>query len=1215
MSTAADRTGRRGIALASLRVEEAGYTFREKTTSDFGIDAEIETTSAQDRPTGNLLAVQVKAGKHCFKRPDNDGWWYPVSQKKHMYWSGYCLPVVLLLVNVDTGDVFWQVVEPATTISTGKNWKIHVPRRNTLATAQDVWPNLAGGRLARARETFALTQNRLPPAATRHLAALADQDPDVASLLAHHLALADSAEQATRSLLRQPPRWLAEAPALAWKIVGGYAVEHDYPALGASAYEKAAERDAGAAGTLLATAGINLMGSQPKRAKRLLSRALKTGGDQLTARLGLTILAHPSDDATAIAEPPELTGTAADTSVVAQQFLAENSIRRADLNAAVAHHRAALALAPDSSSAMLRLASALLRRHITANAQPADLGEALSLAEQALAQRHMWSGPTTDALAAVVQALWFLGDYPALLSRALPAPLGTATAAESCNEDIGRFAAPAAHLLGRDDLVRDILSRLPKGTRRTLLALQLDQPPDDPVTAHEELLEQALAEDEPEVAVTAVLRLAHLGHDRTDALTDAHARGVVPTEYLDVPKAIVLLARDRSAGLAALRQLAPSSIVAAEVLVQALAEAGTTDQAVAAVDAALRRHAQQIFHLLKVDVLRRAGRHDEANVAARAALLDDRLHRYERRQLFKRVAADAGARDDPHEVIRLCQSALAGTPAAFADRELVWWLIQCQLNLGAIADAWDTWDRCRLPPVEADEVQVWTALHAWHGWDDDALAAGIALARQWRADVRLAGKLLTALMLRSAELTDPAPASPSHDEADGGTVAVGADAELAAALYAEVDQYCTRHGDAALIQRLPADIDALLTQIGPPLRAKADAYRHIAAMLRQLRAPLGLLAEAARAPYAAAILHRAGGMVFAATPSPDEFDREVTAARAALHGIVVTEATALHLSAVLGRGAALRARFSTVLLPRASRQDILEALLDAKRGTRGSGMLTWNPDADVPIYADLAAADKDHLLACAVRLDNEASDCEIVPSNGEDHLPAALADMSPAWTAPLQLATDQAVPLWSDDVGLRRLAAAENIAAFGTLALLHVLQEIEPDDRHLDDTEAIDELLIDEWVADMPWDLQRTIGRAQQDDHPALLAMLTRPWRYSEPDAVAIAATGVLQARERGSVEHERLFKAVAVGLAGAMQEPERMLMLFSALLARDTRDVAADLAMYMRWLEQVAAEAGLGDLRVHLDGACAEIEAFTGRHECRVDLAQRVERLVNSTA
>jgi predicted nucleic acid-binding protein len=50
-------------------------------------------------------------------------------------------------------------------------------------------------------------------------------------------------------------------------------------------------------------------------------------------------------------------------------------------------------------------------------------------------------------------------------------------------------------------------------------------------------------------------------------------------------------------------------------------------------------------------------------------------------------------------------------------------------------------------------------------------------------------------------------------------------------------------------------------------------------------------------------------------------------------------------------------------------------------------------------------------------------------------------DLHEAWASAISLAKNKGLPLWSDDVALRSIAADQGVPAFGTYALLGTLTE------------------------------------------------------------------------------------------------------------------------------------------------------------------------------
>jgi len=78
-------------------------------------------------------------------------------------WLGHALPVLVVLVDLESGEMYWQRVSAATVIKTGKSYKIEVPRRQALATAGAEWPEIASGLEQHAVSRFEYSLLSVPP--------------------------------------------------------------------------------------------------------------------------------------------------------------------------------------------------------------------------------------------------------------------------------------------------------------------------------------------------------------------------------------------------------------------------------------------------------------------------------------------------------------------------------------------------------------------------------------------------------------------------------------------------------------------------------------------------------------------------------------------------------------------------------------------------------------------------------------------------------------------------------------------------------------------------------------------------------------------------------------------------------------------------------------------------------------------------------------------
>jgi hypothetical protein len=121
------QTERLGVSALDYFFSHNGWIFREQTTHDYGIDAHVEIVENQ-RPTGKLIAIQIKAGQSFFKEEVDDSYVFRTDDKHVAYWVRHSMPVVLFLYDPETKNAYWQRVSRETVEATGKGWKILVPK-------------------------------------------------------------------------------------------------------------------------------------------------------------------------------------------------------------------------------------------------------------------------------------------------------------------------------------------------------------------------------------------------------------------------------------------------------------------------------------------------------------------------------------------------------------------------------------------------------------------------------------------------------------------------------------------------------------------------------------------------------------------------------------------------------------------------------------------------------------------------------------------------------------------------------------------------------------------------------------------------------------------------------------------------------------------------------------------------------------------------------
>jgi hypothetical protein len=132
------QTERLGVnAVERIFIKELGWIFREQTVADWGIDAQVEVAN-DSRPSGRLLALQIKSGKSFFQKKKGNIVFH--GKRRHLeYWISHSLPVLVVLHNPETNETFWQRVNyEDVKYQDYENWSIEIPRENILdAHARD----------------------------------------------------------------------------------------------------------------------------------------------------------------------------------------------------------------------------------------------------------------------------------------------------------------------------------------------------------------------------------------------------------------------------------------------------------------------------------------------------------------------------------------------------------------------------------------------------------------------------------------------------------------------------------------------------------------------------------------------------------------------------------------------------------------------------------------------------------------------------------------------------------------------------------------------------------------------------------------------------------------------------------------------------------------------------------------------------------------------
>lgn len=100
---------RAGVLRVEALLNAARLIFRETPNADVGIDGYIELVDDSGQATGATVATQIKSG-NSYLIGDGNFWNYYPSKKHQLYWEMYPLPVILIIHDPISDNVYWSDV-------------------------------------------------------------------------------------------------------------------------------------------------------------------------------------------------------------------------------------------------------------------------------------------------------------------------------------------------------------------------------------------------------------------------------------------------------------------------------------------------------------------------------------------------------------------------------------------------------------------------------------------------------------------------------------------------------------------------------------------------------------------------------------------------------------------------------------------------------------------------------------------------------------------------------------------------------------------------------------------------------------------------------------------------------------------------------------------------------------------------------------------------
>jgi hypothetical protein len=733
------RTGRMGVSAASLVFEAWGWLFREQPIEDYGIDAHVEPLDGPEQPSRRLLALQIKAGASFFEEETKDGWWFRDTRRHWHYWLGHVLPVVIILFNPETDELFWQHAEASLVQLTGEEGKLLIPRSHVLDRSGAGRSSLRQiVRDFRRADPLADSLPLLPPNAARVLRDAAAR-PENTMMLAWQLAEGRYQPGLTAaSLLAGQPSWLSDGGGQFEAAIGTYANDHGHPEIARQAFERAAAYDRADQDRLLSIAALMAVGQDDVQGAEA-DLAQVAAADGLFPRLAQAAIADharptSAGDASELnhviqdADPGELAGEPTLLNV-----LASLAVRRGDLDDAIRQFELAAAADPPYSAGRLQLARALLARTTAGAAVLAhqDLGRARVLAQECLEDMRRWAGPSEQAVLILQQIAFVQGAFAEVIRLgSLPGAGGTALEREAAGSQVAVLAAGAAAAMGNRELAASFAAQTTDPATAAFIEALATDPSRGPAVLAVAWRTALAAATTHEQARRALYQLAAVGQLTGADIVAGEDRGSVSAEAI----AVLTARNDAASGKAdpaitVLREHRDAYPPAAELLIEVLERAGRTEEALEESDLAIARFGDGTFAHNKLNILARADRQQEAEAYATSLLASPSALAPEQRIRLRQVLIQNrfNARDFA-AAEHLSRDALAENPD---DADFAWALISAQANQSHMDQAAASYDHLR-PALSGPElVPLWLDLLGRRNVTDADVEAALDAAEQW----------------------------------------------------------------------------------------------------------------------------------------------------------------------------------------------------------------------------------------------------------------------------------------------------------------------------------------------------------------------------------------------------------------------------------------------------------------------------------------------------
>lgn len=695
---------------------------------------------------------------------------------------------------------------------------------------------------------------------------------------------------------------------------------------------------------------------------------------------------------------------------------------------------------------LILLAKLLLERSVrgSGDSRWADALRAIEAALSARNQRRAWRGESAEAVVIAAEAALAADDPQQAWTITRPPPQGDANEHEAADGRVLLTSAVAAALTGRTDQARELVTETDDAYQRARIEAELasaEHGGQAAVAAWRHVYRVCASDDQKLHALDCMAKEGFLDQEALESLRAHYPEAAKDIELDHAIMSVVGPGADEQLrGWEARSPLA--SVRRAD-----LARKDDPRKAAEILTDATARHNDPRLLRLAIDCYTEAGEWELAEDLAEQTIADSGTLWPGRASVLRRPLLITWALRDWPKVATTSRTLLE---IDADDDDARWSLAVAQVHTGELEKAWHTLNRSGAVIQATTPGRTHYLLELTRRFARAERVARTALdaIKAFPDDHEVHAAALNALTL-GPDMSD---------------LAEGVGGEISAAWSSFIERYPDSRYFSAYALR---EGENPFADIEEMMRVHARGYEKVLATIRDQQFPLGALKRFSGKPYAATFLYRPLGYHPAGSTAQSDIDYELGVAREARDQIVLVDASALYTLALLPHVA-------TALIALTHRPAIIDAAFldliasDDHFNTPSNWTMDFDHAGDRMIVTEHPQEMIDRQRTLIRTMLETARALRRVAHPALVRLTSPDPERDSPWHLTLDAAMENGAILWSDDIGLRRLAHGEGVKAFGTLSLLTLARN----HGRIDETEAdrITRTLISEFVVDLPFD-------------------------------------------------------------------------------------------------------------------------------------------------